>query len=75
MSELEEKSVYCLAALLTKLKVAGFKRRSVNALLPNSNNIGKLVIRMAIMSLSADYLVLVPYRQADEHFKRIYVNF
>ena len=71
-----EYTVGPLAVMLYKLRVAGLKKVSVShqaqmvrasALHPRLP-IGKLVIRLAIVSMSVDYLILVPYAERDAEY-------
>ena len=70
----EQAAIFALTHLLCKLNVAGIKKRHVTlAASMLGRKPGKYVFRMAIVTTAVEYLVLVPWRDCDEYFKRFYV--
>ena len=64
----DQKVIAAFATLLCKLGIAGFEKRSITAAASmfGVQKPGKYVFRLAIVSLSLDYLVMVPYHRSDK---------
>jgi hypothetical protein len=66
------RSLFGISRLLILLEVAGFKQRGITHLAYMMGRVpGKYVIRMAVVSLTIDYLILVPMRHCDENLKAL----